>query len=643
MPIVKMADGTSVELPDNPSEELKTKIRAKNDEIKATMAQRPAEEPGLIGLQEGLGLPPEGRQPAQNWFSMGAGKPEMGLKEFGGEVAGGAVGGAVAGAAGPAALKMAGGALEKAPIPGAPGRIAKTVGAGMMAGGEAWAMLPAKERVLRGITGGAATEVVDALGEKYGLPKAATLPASLAAGGVAEAGASLLSKTSGQLFQVLGQAAHGNVSGAMYAMRGLSSPNKALNETTAKALQKQMFGEKTEGYIEGLVGQENRMAVQAKLRKEDPSLMQGMSKPGAAAAEGVATPVPGSGFKMSGERGMTAPASPAAAGDFPGSKLLTGPRALPAPGEAGSATATAAGAPFTAEGRKAADIKAALKAKAEMKGKAEAEAEALGLKPASQIYRERMFSGVTAAVNSGKTFSSTPEAMEFARKINTLVQSKELTPAQGRDLLAKISTDRSANPAVRDRFAQNVDNLIRKWGKPAETGGQTGAAAIDSELAGEVRGDLQKAYNGYTSRIGLSDIETKYRSAYSQEKLAEAKDKLPHFLAGFDSKEFPAFARNLARDPDSKPLIEKALATHLANVEPKVIVKEFEKLRKTLVDAKLVDPVDVKRLREAAEAVESAASDGLKMKRSERFQQLVLMAVARKTGGWAGERMASGQ
>ena len=639
MAVVKMADGTSVELPDNPSEELKTKIRAKNDEIKATMAQRPAEEPGLIGLQEGLGLPPEGRQPAQNWFSMGAGKPEMGLKEFGGEVAGGAAGGAVAGAVGPAALKMAGGALQKAPIPGAPGRIAKAAGTGMVAGGEAWGLLPAKERVLRGITGGAATEVVDALGEKYGLPKAATLPASLAAGGFAEAGASILTKTSGQLLQILGQAAHGNASGALYAMRGLASPNKELNEATAKALQRQMFGEKTEGYIEGLVGQENRLAVQAKLRKEDPSLTQVRPGPRAGASpEPTATPVPGSGFKMSNERGVATPTGAAPEGDFPGSKLLTGPRALPAPGEAPTT-----GGPFTAEGRKASEIKDALKAKANMKMKAQAEAEALGLQPASQVYRERMFSGVTAAVNSGKTFSSTPEAMEFARKINTLIQSRELTPAQGRDLLAKISTDRSANPAVRDRFAQNVDNLIRKWGKPAETGGQTGAAAIDSELAREVRGDLQKAYNGYTTRIGLSDIETKYRSAYSQEKLAEAKDKLPHFLAGFDSKEFPAFARNLARDADSKPLIEKALATHLANVEPKVIVKEFEKLRKTLVDAKLMDPVDVKRLRESAEAVESAASDGLKQKRSERFQLLVLMAVARKTGGWAGEKMSGGQ
>lgn len=620
MPIVRMADGTNVELPENPSPELKARIQAKNDAIKSTMgAQRPAEEPGLTGVQEALGLPPEGKQPAQNWFSMGAGKPEMGLADFGAEVAGGAAGGAVVGAAGPAALKAGGAALARAPIPGAPGRIAKAAGVGMEAAGTAWGALPAKERVLRGIAGGASMEVVDAIGEKYGLPKAATLPVSLAAGGVGEVMGSLTSKTTGQLLQVLGQAAHGNMSGAAYAFKSLASPNREVNEAAAKTLQRQLFGEKTEGYIEGLIGQENRMAVQAKLRKDDPSLMEGITKP---AGEGMAKPVPGTGVKMSDSRDLTVPAGER---ELPGAKLLTGPRALPAPG-----------APMTAEGRSAAEIKAALREKTAAKDKIAAEAEALGLKPASEIYRERMFSGVTEAVNRGEAFSATPEAKEFAKKLSVLVQSQELSANEASKLMAKLSTDRSTNAEVRGRFAKNVDDTIRQWGKPAEKGGQEGAAVINAQLAAEVRGDLQKAYNAYTTRLGLSDVEKKYRGAYSQEKIAEAKDKLPHFLAGFDSKEFPAFARNLARDPDTKGLLEQGLKTHLANVEPKKIVGEFESLRKTLVDAKLLDPVDVRHLREAAEAVKATADKGLQSKRSERFQALVLMALGRKAGGAAG-------
>lgn len=449
---------------------------------------------------------------------------EVSGREFAGGVGGGAVGGAVTGVVAPKVLETVGKV-----IPGWPGKV-------LQGAGKALGMLPAKERAIRGAGGGAAAGVAEAGGKALGAPPALTLAAELAAGGLGESAASFLTKETGQLLQFVGNASYGNVAGASRAVRGMLNPNKELNAATAGKLQKELFGEKTEGYINGLIGSDNRLAAQKMLRQGDPSLAQ---------------------------------ASP--------------------------------------------------------------------LTPASQIYREKMYDGVTQAVQSGKTFSNTPEATLFRSELKTLEQLGKLTPGQAAELRAVVAADKSKNPAVLKRYAENIDDNIRQWGKQLEKGGQTGAAAVDARTATEVREALRKAYNQYTERLGLGDVERRYRGAYAVEKIAEAKDKLPHFLQGFGKpEEFAKLARNLARDPAGKPFIQQTLARHMAQQEPKQIVQEFERLEKGLVNAELVNPVDLKEIRAGVASVKRTADKGVQMRVATQLKQMVMMAMARKAGAAAG-------
>lgn len=574
----------------------------------------------------------EARDPSGNWFSTNTPKPTS-LQEAAGETAGGAVGGAVAGAALPGLLKAAGKV-----IPGA-------LGKGSEALGQVLSKVPLKERVVKGAGGGAAAGLTGAAGEAFGLPKAVTASAELATGGLGESAASFLSKESGQLLRFIGNASYANVAGASRALQGMLSPNKALNEATARKLQSKLFGEKTEGYLDSLVGSENRIAVQEALRKADPSLVpQAQAQAGAAGTRApweTSTGEMGAMGPLSGSREVAAAMGQ---NDIGGAvrAALGGPKALPGPG--GAAAEADAGGRAGFEAGKAA-VTGNVRRAAEAEAKRQEAIAAEALKPASEIYRDRMFNGVTAAVKEGKSFSSTPEFTAFEQDLMNKVRLGYVGNREAQEMLRTLRLDRAkgtANAAVLEGYAKRVDDHIRDWGKPAETGGQTGAAAIDAGTAREVRGKLQEAFNQYTQRIGLGKVEQQYRSAYSQEMTAEAKDKMQHFLAGFGTaKEFEQMARSVSRDPMALDAVRSGVARHLANTEPKQVVNEFSRLQKVLVNAKMVEPKDLAVLREGAEAVKRTADKGLQARTADLLKQQLMLAMARKAGATAGGAMAA--
>lgn len=536
-----------------------------------------------------------------DWFSPKEPEPVT-PGQLGSAVAGGAAAGAVGGAVLPGIVKSVGRF-----IPGPVGKIVTGLG-------EAMSALPLKERVIRGAGGGAGMAGVEEGGKALGAPTAVTTAAGLIGGGVGETAASFLTKEATKLAHFVGNVSYGNVAGASRALGGMLSPNKPLNEATAAKLQQKLFGQRTEGYVDGLVGSDNRIATQQALRKADPSLSQPLqdgTRPMWDTSTGEMEP-------MSGSRDLAArkPASSAGAG---GSRP-----ALPAP-EGGLPGSFARG-------------KAGAQAK---RAAARAEAERLAaeqsLKPVSQIYRERMFAGVTKAVQEGKTFSTTPEFADFQEMLASEVRLGNISKSDYQGLMRTLTSDRLKNPRVQAGYAEAVDDRIREWGKQLEGKPSAGAAAVSAKTATDVRTALRQAYNQYTSRIGLGDIETKYRNAYSQEMLAEAKDKLPHFLYGFSSgPEFAKMAKSLARDPQGLPFIQSAVAKHLANTPPKDIASEFERLQQVLVNAKLVQPADLKDLRTGAAAVKRTTDKGLKLRASQQLSQMLLMAMARQGGISAG-------
>ena len=280
----------------------------------------------------------------------------------------------------------------------------------------------------------------------------------------------------------------------------------------------------------------------------------------------------------------------------------------------------------------------AAKAAAMRKGQQQqAEAASNLAKPASQIYRERMFAGVTQAMRNGHRFSEGPEFTQFAGKLQTLVALGELKQAEANNLLKGLAADRKGNAEVLSRYAESVDNRIRQWGKPGEVGGQEGAAAIPAGTSREVRKALQQSYGGYLKRIGLEGIEGKYRYAYTQEMIAEAKDKLPHYLYGFgNAGEFGKMARTLAKDPEAKAWVQKSLMQHLAQQEPQNVMGQFNKLQKVLVDAELVTPAHLSHLRTAAEQVQKTVDKGAQLRAADRFKRLVMATAVEKVGAEVG-------
>lgn len=587
-------------------------------------------EPVPIHPVEGLASLAKDAAASGNWFSMNTPKPTS-IGEAAGETAGGAVGGAIGGAVLPGLLKAAGGI-----IPGA-------IGTGTKALGEVLSRVPLKERVIRGAGGGTAAGLTGAAGEAFGLPKAVTTGSEFLAGGLGESAASFLTKESGQIARFIGNLSYGNVAGASRALQGMWSPNKALNEATAAKLQRKLFGEKTEGYINNLVGTDNRIAVQEALRKADPTLVPQAERQAAAAGNKASWET------STGEMGDMGPLSASTAvaratgqGDVAGAvkAALGGPKALPAPGGTAAGAADDAAARFAAgKAGVTGNVRKAAEAQAEAE-RAQAEA---ALKPASEIYRDRMFNGVTQAVQQGKTFSSTPEFDAFEKALRDKMTLGYVPKAQGEELLRTLRLDRAkGNPALQEAYAKRVDDQIRQWGKVNEQAGQTGAAAVDANVARDVRGELQKSFNQYTQRIGLGPVEQQYRSAYSQEMTAEAKDKMQHFLAGFGTaKEFANMARSVSKDPQALDAVRSGVAKHLANVGPKEVAGEFERLQGVLVNAKMVEPKDLARLREGAEAVKRTADKGLQARTSELLKQQLMLAMARKAGAAAGGAVAA--
>lgn len=180
MPILTMADGSEVEVPDNPTAELKEKIRAKNEQIKASMASQPQQQP----------QPAAPRQSSASQATLSravANQTEpRSLSESMGNIGAAGLTGAVAGAGGAETMALIGKGLQM--VPWGP---AQAAGAGLQVAAPALATLGG--RLMGAGVGGASaaagqatTEVLEQVGveSKYAVPlgAAATMVVPVAEG-----------------------------------------------------------------------------------------------------------------------------------------------------------------------------------------------------------------------------------------------------------------------------------------------------------------------------------------------------------------------------------------------------------------------------------------------------------------------------
>lgn len=265
--------------------------------------------------------------------------------------------------------------------------------------------------------------------------------------------------------------------------------------------------------------------------------------------------------------------------------------------------------------------------------------------PASAAYRESYFNGITQAVQSGKPFSTSPEAKAFQSKLLDQVTLGNVSKSDAAELLQSLRADQSTRPGVLKAYAESIDNRIREWGKSQERGGHTGAAAIDPKISANVREDLRQALNSYAERQGLGQIERKYRETYTKEMIAEAKDKLPVYLEGFGKgKDFENFARNLKQDPQGKALLQQGVAQSLAQQAPQDVLRNFSKLEKMLKDSELLTLKEAAGLRAQAELVQQVSergTRGMKGDAVQRWARTLMRTVAGKAGGAVGQSLGN--
>ena len=548
-------------------------------------------EPGL-GSIEDIG------DVVGEWFHAREGH-SLDAHETAGAAAGGSVIGAAAGVALPNVMVKGGQALKATHLPGL-----RTVGTMLEVSGELAKLVPRKQRAMGGAVGGATMGVTDEVLDAYGAPPAVKFGTDLAASAVGQnVGTSLVSKEAKQALTVASNAAYGNLSGAFRAFRDMWNPSKPLNAETAALMQKKVFGEKTEGYIDALISSDNRAATQEALRRADPTLRDPKWRPvdGKSAPEGQV------------------------AHDGDGPKLENGQPKLQ-----------------DSEAARFQKAKAAAQAKGAAARTAKEAVDKMEEVTASKIYRDRINDTVTAAVKKGQSFSTQPEFKDFEKKLRDMVMLDKISAKEATDMLRTLKLDRGAPASVLNRYAERVDDYIREFGKPAEGGVPTGYKAVGAQTAKEVRGALQQAYNSYLGKLGAGPLEQQYRNAYRQEMIAEAKDKMPYLLQKGLSKpgEFDKMVRSLQGDPEALKVVQAGVAKHLANSDAKDVASEFTRLQSSLVSSGLVQPVDLKGLRTAAGIVTSTLEEGLKQSRGQRFKQMLLMAIAREAGAKTGAAVA---
>jgi hypothetical protein len=236
----------------------------------------------------------------------------------------------------------------------------------------------------------------------------------------------------------------------------------------------------------------------------------------------------------------------------------------------------------------------------------------------SEVLRNEMYDevGKLTVKNPSQRFSSSEQFKILSAKLDEHVAEGTISKADKNHLLTILKSD-EGSVGSQQRYGKTVDNQIRGWaGKP----GAEGKTALTQQQRNAVRNDLRNSFAEWTDKQGFGQIEKDYRSAFTQEKIAEAKDYIPRLVSDYDGKpQATQFARQMINDtPEAKNLLTQELNTHFANIKAKDIPSEFNRIRKLLVNTDIMKPEELTYLRQQVEAVEKGGDPeaiGARMKR----------------------------
>ena len=375
-----------------------------------------------------------------------------------------------------------------------------------------------------------------------------------------------------------------------YLLSGMESPAAlAKKEAGLVAGQEKQFGPRTPGYTEGQEFNANQQETQDRLAKE---------------------------FKF-GEARAYAPSGKVEAEKMtPGTALATGKEDLSVPG------APKRSAGYTEKLEPIGVREAKVDPKTGQKQKV------------SEVLRDEMYQevGNVTVKSPSQRFSVSPEFQRLQTKLDEYVAEGQITKADRNHLISILKSDQGSLGS-QQRYGQTVDSQIRSW---AGKQGATGQSALSNQQKNMVRNDLRDTFAEWTDKQGFGAIEKDYRSAFRQEKIAEAKDYIPRLISRFDGKtEATQFARQMVSEmPETKQLLQKELNTYFANLEPKDIPAQFNRVEKLLVDTDILRPEELNSLRQQVADVQKGGDPeaiGKRIKRvlSKQLKQKLPQSAAR--------------
>lgn len=424
--------------------------------------------------------------------------------------------------------------------------------------GRAMELIPPSARALGGATGGGLSSLAGQTAEAYGAPTAVKLPLEVLSAGLGDIVGQKLTTAASNLAKSVYYGGKGNFPLAASYFTGAFGEPMEERVKAAATRQKQIFGKPTET-TPGETGNKFQTETQDALKKQ-----YGYGKTTDVYAPETGTEVMAPGTNMNVPAKGIKPATLKPTGETVVKEL-----------------------PKDANGNEV---------------------------PVSQALRNDFYTGVNQIITKvapEQRFSASPEYAQFLTNLEPLVakgaSAGGISRADFNSLKQALGTD-MGSMASRKQYAETVDNLIRKWQGKLNAEGK---AAIDADTAKNIRTQLRDNFSLWSERNGLGTPEKNYRAAYTAEKNAQAKDNIPYVISHYgDKPEADKMALQIAKDPDLKAELDKALRQQLANTPTEKLTDEFKRIDKLVVRAGLSNPKEMAEYRRLVNQIDAIKRQG---------------------------------
>ena len=230
--------------------------------------------------------------------------------------------------------------------------------------------------------------------------------------------------------------------------------------------------------------------------------------------------------------------------------------------------------------------------------------------PVSQALREDFYKSTNDAVLSMRPeqrFSASPEFKEFQTKLQPLVETGRISRADYNSLMKPLTSDQGSI-AARKMYAETFDETIRTWQGKLDA---NGISAIPANIQNNIRKDLRDSFSSWAGKNNLGNPEKAYRTAYTAEMSAKAKDEIPYVISKYGSVgDANKIANQLSKDPLLKPVLDESIKRHLANVPVEKLPSEIERMDKLLVKGGLATQEQMKSYQEQIKVINDIVKKG---------------------------------